>query len=269
MTKQILGASPGIYDSYDLDLQDHAFYNHFGKGSWYDSWSFTYSVRDSWLSDYGDVRIHAGDIREGAWQWMRNIDETDTDDNPPWHITVNDLAWLYLRPDDRQAFIDNYKQYNAVNTYDFTPAQISYLNSAPEDPVFSYIYYARNVDAEKLIDGVKWATDGYGGAWTDANSPAFDYNDDPFYDVPYMDIEDPHWMKYRLKTKLSNQRVWPPSISSGFDDPVPANVPASSKSSHPLARGGLNLSYVINTAWDNDYSQVLLAMGFQAGDLNV
>lgn len=263
MTKQILGASPGIYDSYELDLQDHAFYNHFGKGAWYDSWGFTYSTKDSWLSDFGDVRIHAGDIRKDAWEWMKNIRQTKPEGSPPQYITKNDLAWLYLRPNERTAFIDNYRD------YDFTSVEINYLNSAPEDPIFHYIYYQRSVDDGKLVNGVKWITDGYGGAWADPDLIEFDDLDDPFYQVPYMDVEDEHWKKYKLKTRLSKNRTWPPSISAGFTDPIPSDVDVSSKGDHPLARGGINLSYVINTAWGNDYSQVLLSMGFESKDLAV
>lgn len=271
-THRFIGASPGIYDAYDADLQDHAFYNHFGKGSWYDSWGFTYSTRDSWTSEYGDVRIHTGDIREGAWLWLAlapTFREGGTE------LTTDDISWLYLKPEDREAFIDGYRldYYDLASSsrlpLDFTPEQRAHLLAAEDDPVFSYIYYERNEDAGRLVDGVKWISSGGAGSWTDANSPAFSYDDDPFYDQPYMDVNDIGWTKYKYKTKLSNQRVWPPSVSAGFADPVPSNVSASSKSGHPLANGRAQLTYVINTAWGNDYSQVLLAMGFEAGDLNV
>jgi hypothetical protein len=268
----IMGASPGIYDAYNLDLQDHFFYNHFGKGEWYNEWmGYTYSTKDSWISEYGNVAIHTGDIREEAWKWMYEINNTDAPgSNPASHITSNDIAWLYLNPTDRQAFIQNYRggNYNGYSA-NFTQAEYTYLLSAPADPIFTYIYYERNLQKGKLADGVRWISDGYEGAWTDSNSPAFDYGLDPFYDTPYMDIEDEHWVKYRLKTKLSPTRSWPPSISAGFFDPVPWDTPSSAKAGHPLARGGRNLTYVINTAWGNDYSQVLLQMGFTGQDLAI
>jgi hypothetical protein len=269
----LLGASPGIYDAYDADLQDHAFYNHFGKGDWYDSWGFTYSTQDSWTSEYGDVRIHTGDIREGAWAWLALNPSLA---NGSQGVCTDDIAWLYLKPEEREAFIDNFRftYYDYTATirlpFEFTAEQREHLLiNAPEDPVFNYIYIERNVDAGNLVDGVKWISNGEAGSWTDANSPAFDYNQDPFWDQPYMDIDDSRWVKYKYKTKLSNQRVWPPSISAGFEDPVPSSVSTYSKANHPLANGWPQISYVINTAWGNDYSQVLLAMGFEAGDLNV
>lgn len=275
-----LGISPGIYDSYDADLQDHAFYNHFGKGSWYDSWGFTYSTRDTWTSEYGDVRLHTQDVLlnqtpnqpKNAWYWFYNIRSVTSELDGPgysrWHITksANDIAWMYLNTAERQAFLDNY-----TDSETDTEAILDYALSAPDHAEFNYMYYAKNDNPAnlKLQNGVKWISEGGASSWVDADAVEFDYNADPFYDQPYMEPDDPHWRRYKLKHKLSQNRMWPPSVSAGIDEPIPANANLSAKANHPLAKGNAIMTLMINTAWDNDYSQVLLDMGFTAEDLAI
>lgn len=263
-THRVLGISPGAYDYYDADLQDHAFYNHFGKGSWYDSWDFTYSTRDSWVSEYGEVRLHAKDVSKNTWNWFNGITQKalDLGDANRYQLTKNDIAWIYLNKEQREAYINNYKEYST------DPAGLlEYALEAPDNPEFNYVYMERNVDNQVLVDGVKWIGEGYMGTWTSADEPPFDYNSDPFYDAPYMDPEDSRWKRYGLKHKLSPSRQWPPSVSAGISDPIPANASAAARADHPLAKGTALMTLVINTAWDNDYSAVLLAMGFEPRDL--
>ncbi len=262
-----LGVSPGIYDSYDADLQDHNFYNHFGTGSWYDSWGFTYSQRTTWTSNYGEVRIHTQDVSKNAWNWFYNIrSATSIQDNSGysrWNITKNDIAWIYLNSAEREAFLDNYK------VYDTDPQSIlDYALSAPDNPEFNYMYYEKNDEQNRLKNGVKWVSEGGSGSWVDSDAVEFDYDSDPFYEPPYMDLADAGWKKYKLKQKLSRERLWPPSISAGIDDPIPANAGLGAKENHPLAKGdSRTMTLLINTAWDNDYSQILLGMGFTPEDL--
>lgn len=262
-----LGVSPGAYDSYDADLQDHDFYNHFGTGSWYDSWDFTYSERTTWTSDYGEVRIHTQDISKNAWDWFYNIRSvTSSQDNAGysrWHVTKNDIAWIYLNSNERQAFLSNYKLYNTD-----PQAILNYALSAPDNPEFNYMYYAKNDEENRLQNGVKWVSNGGSGSWVDSDAVEFDYDSDPFYEPPHMDPADIGWQKYGFNQKLSPQRLWPPSVSAGINDPIPADASLGMKEEHPLAKGDpRTMTLLINTAWDNDYSQVLLDMGFTTEDL--
>ena len=271
-----LGISPGIYDSYDADLQDHAFYNHFGKGSWYDSWGFTYSTRDTWTSEYGRIRLHAQDVLlnqtplqpKNAWHWFYNIrSATSVLDNSGysrWNVTKNDIAWIYLNSQERQAFVNNYKQYESD-----PEIIVNYALAAPDHAEFNYMYYAQDNNEEnlKLQNGVKWISDGGAGSWVDTDAVEFNYDDDPFYNQPYMSPSDPHWKRYRFKHRLSKNRLWPPSVSAGIEDPVPVTADLAQKANHPLAKGNAIMTLMINTAWDNDYSQLLLGMGFTAEDL--
>lgn len=264
-THRVLGISPGAYDYYDSELQDYDFFNHYGYGG------YAASAPYSLTSNYGEVRLHTKDVLKNdnptifknAWYWFYKIREKVLQagvnrDN----LTKNDIAWIYLTKDQREAYIDNYK----VSPTD-SGAIVQHALQAPEDPEFNYMFIERSEANDILTDGVRWISEGGSGSWTSAYEPPFDSNSDPYYDPPYMDPADSRWKKSRYKHKLSRNRQWPPSISAGISEPIPATASAAARADHPLAKGTGYMTLVINTAWDKDYSQVLLGMGFTAEDL--
>lgn len=272
-THRILGVSPGGYDAYDEDLQEHKFINHYGKGNLQDLYGYgiaPFSVD----SKYGVLRLLAPDITRSGWKYLREAQKYNVDlPNAPETLTKNDIGWMYLNSKERLEFYTDYvtQVTNYTSTWNTGPGHSAVAHSAPDHAEFNYVYYLKSTSPEnpRLTAGIRWISEGDGGSWTDASQPAFNYNSDPYYDQPYMDITDEHWKRYKLSLKLSPKRAWPPSISQNIMDPIPANAPLDSKKDHPLAKGRGYLSLVINTAWDNDYSKVLFEMGFTAKDLAI
>lgn len=284
------GLNPGAYDYIDKGMNDLKMYNHLGRGSW------AADNNDSWdvgpiTSNYGQIRLTAPDNSTGSW--FRSISDIQSNPNISLSYGVPKylFSWFWLTDQEQEDYIENYLQYIFGQRYyhsqnpsliesqydsGFYGTEISAVrqvlqNTPKNNRELKFIEYRKPEDDEYedlLVDGVKWVSSGFTGSWTPYNIPEFDYNNDPFYTDPYLNASKAElFRKYKLKTKLSNNRLWPPSLIAGNSEPINPKENSEAKFKHPLYLGLAQMHYIANTAWDGDYTAQLLELGIPAEDL--
>lgn len=273
------GLTPGAYDYIiDGDLNDHYYYNHLGAGSWRDDWSISWDVGPI-TSRFGELKLIAPEATEQSWfKWLSEFRQSNYPSGEYMLAPKQQIAWMWISNEDRANCLESYMK----TLYKGNASMTGSYPSKYEDPVFAndiqksreFFLSAPEANREfsfleyKPAGGLKWVSEGDHGSWTLYGQPEFSYYVDPFYDPPYLTDLKEQFSKYKYKIKLSDSRLWPPSVTAGISDPFnPAEDELGLKNKHPLWNGLPQMHLIVNTAWGNNYANVLFELGFQPEDL--